>query len=416
MNRARSSPCTRILLTVWTAGTMWGAELTPPGVSAAGNEETELRLTVESAIRLCLERNRALKVERWNPAIRRTYEQQQVAIFRPTASAGFSLARERSVTGSAASENTVRQHGDTATATAGIFQRFVSGTELSAALKTERREAEASEDGYTTRLGLTLTQPLLRGVGVRVNLADFRQVSLDSRISDYELRGFVEKLVAEVEATYWNYVLARRQIEIYEQSLSLAEQQLRETQERIAVGKLPETEMAAARAEVALRREALINARSNLEAVRLRFLRLMNLSGKDPWMANPVLESLPVVPPIQVDDVQPHCEVALKMRPDLNQARLALERGELEVVKTRNGLLPRLDFFVGLGKTAYARSFLESVPDPDEQNYDLTAGMNFQLPLFNDDARARHRRAIYSREQALEAIENKSQAVSYTHL
>ncbi len=53
-------------------------------------------------------------------------------------------------------------------------------------------------------------------------------------------------LVAEVETTYWDYALAQRQIEIYTDSLKLAEQQMKETEERILIGKLAETELAAA--------------------------------------------------------------------------------------------------------------------------------------------------------------------------
>jgi outer membrane protein len=36
---------------------------------------------------------------------------------------------------------------------------------------------------------------------------------------------------------------------------------------------------------------------------------------------------------------------------------LIQEQQRLETVVTRNGLLPRLDFFITLGKTGYADSF-----------------------------------------------------------
>jgi hypothetical protein len=38
-----------------------------------------------------------------------------------------------------------------------------------------------------------------------------------------------------------------------------------------------------------------------------------------------------------------------------------IERDELEIVKTRNGLLPKLDLFVNMGKSGYASSFVGSV-------------------------------------------------------
>jgi len=96
-------------------------------------------------------------------------------------------------------------------------------------------------DLHEARVGLTVTQALLRGAGVDVNLASLRQARLDTVASQYELRGYAEALVANVENMYWDYVLARRQIEIFTDSLALAQRQLEETRQRIEIGKLAKT-------------------------------------------------------------------------------------------------------------------------------------------------------------------------------
>jgi len=121
-----------------------------------------------------------------------------------------------------------------------------------------------------TRKGLSVTQALLNGAGLDVNLADLRQARISSRESAYELRGFAETLVSQVEQTYWDYALAERQIDIYIESLKLAQMQKGDTEEMIRIGYLPESELAAAQAEIALREEGLINARSTLEKTRKR--------------------------------------------------------------------------------------------------------------------------------------------------
>jgi len=229
--------------------------------------------------------------------------------------------------------------------------------------------------------------------------------------SQYELRGFAQDLIAEVEVTYWNHVLAQQQIEIYQQSLDLAEQQLAETQERINVGKLAEKELAAAQAEVALRRETLINAASNLATIRLQLLRLLNPPGGEPWGREISLKNLPAVPDVKLDGVKSHVAVALRMRPDLNQARLESQRGNLEIIKTKNGLLPKLDLFISLGKTGYADSFGGSIGDVGGKGYDISAGIGFEFPIGNREAESRHRRAVLTREQAEEALGNLAQLV-----
>jgi len=227
----------------------------------------------------------------------------------------------------------------------------------------------------------------------------------------YELRGFAESLIALTEQTYWDYALAQQQIEIVAVSLELAEQQLRETQERVKIGRLAEIELAAVKAEIALRRVALIDARNILATTRLRLLRLLNVPGKDLWDREIIIRDRPIVPDVILDEVESHVEVALLWRPDLNQARLGVKRGDLEIVKTKNGLLPVMDLFITLGKTGYADSFGSSVSDLDGNGYDLSGELILAYPLFNRDAKARHQRAMLSRDQAMEAVDNLAQLI-----
>jgi outer membrane protein TolC len=99
------------------------------------------------------------------------------------------------------------------------------------------------------------------------------------------------------------------------------------------------------------------------------------------------------------------------MRPEMNQAKLDIQKEKLEIVRTKNGLLPQMDLFITLGKTGYADSFSGSVKDIDGDSYDMMAGINFKYPIFNRDARAQHRRAILSRDQAEMALDNLKQLV-----
>jgi outer membrane protein TolC len=117
------------------------------------------------------------------------------------------------------------------------------------------------------------------------------------------------------------------------------------------------------------------------------------------------------LPEIELDDVERHVQVALKMRPDLNQARLQIRQGDLEVVKTKNGLLPRLDAFINFGKSGYADSFSRSLRNLDEDSYDVNFGLTFEYPMANRSARADYTRAVLSREQMKKALDNLIQLV-----
>ncbi len=86
-------------------------------------------------------------------------------------------------------------------------------------------------------------------------------------------------------------------------------------------------------------------------------------------------------------------------------------RNDLEVVKTKNGLLPLLDLFVSLGKSGYANSFGQSVRNVTGDYYDAFVGVRFEYPLYNRAPKSRYQRAMLSREQAEKALQNLSQLV-----
>jgi len=371
-----------------------------------------LNLTVTEAILMSLENNRALVVQRLNPAIIQTFERQERAAFDPVLDAEIRAGRVKGQRQARSGSQTESYATNTTEGTIALEQYFPTGTTVAIDADTQGSDSTLYDDPfYETRLGMTVTQALLRGLGPDVNLVSLHQARLDTRLSEYELRGFTESLVADVERTCWDYALARRQIEIVEESLKVARQQRDETQELIAVGRLAEAELPAVQAEVAAQEQALIEARANEETIRLQLLRLLNPTGPDIWERQVALIHQPTLPDVRLEDVTQYVAVSQRMRPILNQARLQLQRGDLELIKTRNGLLPLMDLFITLGKSGYADAFGDSIDHLDENNYDIVGGVRFQYPFFNRSAEAAHRRAMMNRTQSQDALENLSQLV-----
>jgi outer membrane protein TolC len=382
-------------------------EMTPPKVPPG-----PLKVTIGEAILLSLENNWSLVVERLNPSIQQTFEDQERAVFDPETDAEVFAGRVEGERLARSGSETEDFTTDTAEGIISLEQYFPTGTTVALEGSTRMNDSSLYQDSfYSTRLGMTVTQALLRGYGTDVNLAKLQQARLDTRMSEYELRGFSEFLVAEVERTYWDYALATRQIEIVEESLKVARQQLNETKELIAVGRLARAELAAIQAEVATQEQALIEARANKKTTRLLLLRLLNPPGPGLWQREVDLIHQPTLPEIKLEDVEPHVAVSMRLRPILNQARLDVLRDDLELVRTRNGLLPVMDLFITLGKSGYSNSFGDSIGNINKDSYDALAGVQFNYPIFNRDAKARHQRAQLNREQAQKALENLSQLV-----
>jgi outer membrane protein TolC len=239
-----------------------------------------------------------------------------------------------------------------------------------------------------------------------------RQSQLDTQSSQYELRGFAEAMVDRIEQAYWDVAFAERAVLIVQNALDVAQEQLTSTRKFIDVGRIAPTEQAAAEAEVARRRENLINAKSVLETTRLRFLQLITPPGEPFWDRPVVLQTMPFVPTGTMDPVDRHMDVALALRPEINQAKLQIQRGDLQVVKTKNGLLPQLDLFITLGQTGYATSFGNSVVNIGEgSNYSLLAGVRGSYGLGNRAATGAYRASVLSREQSEESLNNLVQTV-----
>lgn len=380
------------------------------GPSATASAPAPLRLTVADAVLQALENHPALKVQRFDPAIRQQQEQVERAAFDPVVAAEVAAGRDKANRPDhPAGPGDLRSKQLSAEAAASLTTP--TGTTVEAVGQASILDSSAyTDDLSTARLGLTVTQALLRGASVQANLAKIRQARLDTLGSRYELRAVAEALAADVERSYWNYALALRQIEIVQDALDVADRQLDETRERIRVGALAETEVAASEAEQALRRERLINARSAAESAQLRLQRLLS-PGQRPFERELVLQQSPQAPRVSLDPVGQHVQVGLAMRNDLNQARLAVQRGQLELVQTRDGLLPRLELFITLGRSGYADAFGRSVQGLDEDGYDLLAGARFEFPPYNRSARARHQQATLSEQQSREAVQNMAELV-----
>ncbi len=371
-----------------------------------------LQIGVQEAILTALGNNPTVAIQRLEPEKAKASVEAARSDFDPE----VNLSVTRSETKSEAHLGTQREPIDLTTKRSReeieVSKKFSTGTTLSANAAVNGVLSSLYTDQYAGNISLTLTQSLLQGFGRGANLATLRKARIDVDISRQELRAVAENLVAKVEKAYWDLYLAKEEIAIQRESLDLATRQLNESNERVTVGKLAEIELAAVNAEVASRRESLINAQSAYEKARLQFLYLLNPQGKEMWSMNPVTTDAPFVPEDALDTVAVHEALGFKYRPDLQQAKLALAQGELDVQETKNGLLPRLDFFITYGKSTYAESFSDAMPDPGSQFSDLSAGLTFSLPISNRSAKARYRKSLHTREQMTLSVRNMEKLVA----
>ena len=374
-------------------------------------DSDSINLSVEQAITFAMANNRELIVQQVNPVLASSLESIERGVYDPEFFGELEFSEDESSEFAANGNQSTVKENDRASLI-GLRQKLPTGTRLEASVEQSSSDANNDAKEESSRIGLTITQALLQGKGPTVNLVSLRQAQLNTAVSNYELRGITEALLAETETSYWDFVLAGQKIEIVERSLAIALQQLDEIKQRIEVGTLPRIEAAAAHAEVATYEQALIDVLSTLEERRLRLLRLINPGSNGQFDLQIRAISTAEINPSPITDLPDRLLLAEQSRSDLNEARLRLKQNRLEIINTRNGLLPRLDLFINLGKTGYADSFSGSFKDLDDNNYDISAGIKLSHYLNNRQGKARYFAARVSRRQAADSVKNLKQLVA----
>ncbi len=395
-----------------TATPVTPAPFVPPGVGPPPSGKLEVSLP--EAIFTGLSNNKAFEVQKFKPPTSSMNESVERAVFDPVAKANVETSREK------ADQFTVSRGLKISTS---VTEFLPTGTTIEVLLGTSYSSRIAPtvsttgtagtpdpnlDKAWKTATSVSINQALLKGAGLDTNLVSLRKARVDTQISMYELTGLAQALAAEIENSYWEYFLALMRVDVFERALSLSSRLLRETRQRIAAGEKAASEIYSFQAEESSTRQTLQDAKSSQEKTRLRLLRMISPPSFDIWNRKIALLTRPSIPPDSVEDIASHIQVAMRMRPDLNQARLEEQKGTLEIVRTKNGLLPKLDAFLQFGRTGYAKNFDLTLYDygTGDVGLDYLARLQFEFPPLNRKAKADYTKSVLDLAKSRDAIEN----------
>ena len=269
-------------------------------------------------------------------------------------------------------------------------------------------------DTSTAGVGVTLTQPLLRGFRTDETRWRVASAGVASREAAVALEGTVQELLGAVETAWYRFVQAREEVGVQEEALRLAERLLEDNRRKVRIGamaaldeKQAESQAASVRAGLAEARQAAREAENELKRVVFADARGMAGVRLVPGEALPAAEALDI-------DEAAEMEKALAGRPDLRQARLAMEKQGLAADLKRNQRLPSLDLVVGGGLAASdeesAGDAWGTVGDADEPYW--TAGITLSVPLGNRSRKAEWRQS----QAALRRLELRLRQLEETAL
>lgn len=280
----------------------------------------------------------------------------------------------------------------------GAGRTFSPGTSVQLDTGIDRRASNnnaARNPDYSSDVGITLRQPLLRGAGRGINLAPLARAMASLEGSLFGLRGRVLAVLADTELAYLELVRARASRELILSSIEQATVLLEENRERERLGLVTPLEVLQAETILTQRQEDLIRAERRIaDAIDV----LANLMGTEALTNGDALdfavsglpEALPALPSMDT-------AVRLALRNDTTaslQERM-IEMEQIDRLLAADAVRPELNFVGGLRYSGRDSEGLESFRGAAERQdgYDWRAGLEVRLPWGSRAARARLRQA-----------------------
>jgi len=265
---------------------------------------------------------------------------------------------------------------------------------------------------YKDRFTVSLSQPLLRGAGQRVNLHSIRLARYETQIQDNATKLEVIRVLAAADRAYWRLYAARKELEVRKQQHDLAVAQLERAQRFVQAGQSAQVEIVRAEAGVARQLAAIITAENELRDRQREFKRTANKPGLDMASATVMLPETEPDPQQFAFDSPRVIDLAMENRAELLQLELQLAEDVSRIDFARNQALPavNLDYTYsvnGVGPTRHEA--LDMLNDKNFESHFL--GVSLWVPLGNDQRRNELRAALFTRRQRLAGRDSRRELI-----
>ncbi len=250
---------------------------------------------------------------------------------------------------------------------------------------------------YDGTFSASYTQSLLRNFGRDTAASRLIVARNGAKVADLSYQKAIIDLVAATESLYWDVVFAKVNLDNKQQSLALAQKQLKENEIRVQVGTLAPIEVTSAQATVAQREQDIISAEAQLLNAKDALIRALYPANKPAAIDT---ADMPTVSPIAVEETVSE-KMAIERRVELKAAKLNLDSASIQEKAANNRTLPQLDATVGYtGNAANADKLSPVNSDITGMKYPgYNVGITFAFPIFNKAARGNQAQARANRRQ-----------------
>jgi outer membrane protein TolC len=369
-----------------------------------------VRLTIRDAVRLAVEKNLDLQVERYNPAQQEAEFQKSRGIYDPTL---VLQATYNDTTSYSTAVMSNKYSSQTTQLNAGLSQLLPSGA--TAALGFNNSYLSADQSSYSfglssywqSNLGLTLSQPLLKNLGREVTELTIASARLTKESTLEKLYARLITVVALARNEYYKLYSLREELAVRKVSLDLARRVLHETQARVKAGVMPAMETLNAEFGVASREKELIDAeRAVKDQVDVLAQVLQLASGSE-------IEVVEVPSKVRYEvSEQVEIKRALENRPELKELQRTRELLELQSRVAGNKTRPDLLFTGSAATSGLGNGYPRDMDRLSSGSYPAWGvGLTFTYPLGNKAAENDYRKSRLKVDQAALQFKNQEELI-----
>jgi outer membrane protein TolC len=324
-------------------------------------------ITLHDAVALALAKNADVIVERESLNIADATILRAEAAYEP-ALRGEARLRERTDPAnsilSGAPQGKLAPTFHTWQTSASLVQLLPTGATVSVFSGVQRDETNSIlallTPSWSTLIGAEVRQPLFQNRRIDPARRAIRLARIDRTRALSSVRRTASEITAAVERTYWTLVAARRDVEIRESNIRVAEKQRDDTRVRIQAGTQAEAELSSTIAEVERRRGDLAVSREN--AIRAEN-QLRNLIGD--W-ERPILASGVGPLGVSTGSLKPDALIAtaLANRPELDELQHRLSRHDVDIESAVDRVRPQVDLVASYSGRGLAGTRNEDAIEP----------------------------------------------------
>jgi len=312
------------------------------------DESKPLALTLYDSVRLALEQNREIEVERIN------VHQAEYDLFSAKGANDVSLGALSFYEHRNVPVGSVLSGGPNGSLTTQSLnydfsaqQLMPTGAQWTAGftnLRTNGNSVFASlNPQYSSALNFQIRQPILRNFSIDDARRRIRIANRALDLSDSQFRQKTIEIIARVQRSYWDLVFALRDVQIQRESVDLAKNQLQRNGRMVNEGTLAPIELVSVETELEKRNENLLSA-IELVTRAENALKQLILGDRESSSWNQ-----PIIPTDSPDlsavsyDLNDAVAAAFANRPELAQNNLKQEVNKIEVKFFANQTKPQLD-------------------------------------------------------------------------